>query len=324
VAAVDAAHAAGADGIKLFGMDRAPLEATFARAAELGLPIAHHVGVAETDARDDVRGGTRTIEHWYGIPDAAIPYGSQRFPASYNYDNELDRFRWAGQLWKEADPAYLSEVLQGMVDADVAWDPTLGIYEACRDATRAQNQPWFALHLHPALEGFFAPSLDSHGSFFLGWTTADEVAWKENYQLWFRALREFAERGGVIGTGEDAGFIYRLYGFGLVGELELQQEAGFHPLDVLKHATANGARILGAQGELGRVKAGYRADLVLVNGNPLENFKLLYPTGTSVYEDGASRVGGTAEWTIKDGYCYRGAVLMDEVRAIVRAAREAR
>ncbi|MFT5288230.1 MAG: imidazolonepropionase-like amidohydrolase [Planctomycetota bacterium] len=316
--------AKGADGIKIFGLDREAMMALLEEAHEKGLRVAHHAGIAETDAWDDIRGGTTTIEHWYGIPDAALPHGSQRFPAGYNYSNELDRFRWAGRLFKEADERKMSRVLQGMVDAGVAWDPTLAIYEAARDAVRAQNQPWFKDYLHPALEAFFKPSLTSHGSFFLGWTTEDEIEWKNNYQLWFRALREFAERGGVICVGEDAGFIYRMHGFGLIRELELHQEAGFHPLDVLRQATGNNAAVLGMGEELGRIKAGYKADLALVNGNPLENLKLLYPTGTDVYEDGELRTGGTIEWTIKDGYCYRGAVLMQEVAEIVSEARKVR
>ena len=73
--------------------------------------------------------------------------------------------------------------------------------------------------------------------------------------------------------------------------------------------------------KLGRVKTGFKADLILVNGNPQENFKLLYPTGTDIYEEGEYRWGGTVEWTIKDGWCYRGAVLMEEVRAMVTEAR---
>jgi imidazolonepropionase-like amidohydrolase len=109
----------------------------------------------------------------------------------------------------------------------------------------------------------------------------------------------------------------------LIRELELQQEAGFHPLDVLKHATANGAKILGREYELGRLKKGFKADVALVNGNPLANFKLLYPTGTLVRDGDKATRGGTVEWTIKDGFCYRGAVLMEDVRQIVAKARSA-
>jgi len=317
-------HESGADGVKIFGLDAEPMAALMEEARSLNLRVAHHVGVEETDAWDDIAGGTTTIEHWYGIPDAAIRYGSQHFPPGYNYSNELDRFRWAGRLWKEADPERLGEVLQGMVDAGVGWCPTLTIYEASRDVQRARTQPWFADYLHPALEAYFEPDLQSHGSYFLGWTTEDEIEWKRNYQLWFAALRQFAERGGLICVGEDAGFIYRLYGFALIRELELQQEAGFHPLDVIRHATYNNALALGREHELGRLKAGWQADLILVNGNPQTNFKLLYPTGTDVLVDGEYRHGGTVAWTIKDGWCYRGDILMEEVRQMVREARAER
>ena len=95
------------------------------------------------------------------------------------------------------------------------------------------------------------------------------------------ALRDFEKRGGLIGCGDDAGFIYQMYGFGLIRELELHQEAGFQPLKVIQHATANNAKILGQESRLGRVRTGYVADLLVVNGNPLENLKVLYPTGTT-------------------------------------------
>ena len=73
------------------------LEAVEEEAHKLHLPIAHHNGVEETTAWDDIRYGTTSIEHWYGIPDAAIPEGVQNFPSSYNYNNETDRFRYAGK-----------------------------------------------------------------------------------------------------------------------------------------------------------------------------------------------------------------------------------
>tara|TARA_B100000470_G_C19734854_1_gene366292 strand:- start:543 stop:992 length:450 start_codon:yes stop_codon:yes gene_type:complete len=135
------------------------------------------------------------------------------------------------------------------------------------------------------------------------------------------ALHHFGQRGGLITTGDDAGYIYSLYGFGLIRELELHEEAGFHPLEVLKHATVNGARMLGLSDKLGRVRVGYLADLLVVNGNPLENLRLLNPYGTSVNVDGRSVHGGGIEWTIKDGVPYHVPTLMDEVRQMVDDAR---
>jgi imidazolonepropionase-like amidohydrolase len=311
----------GCDGIKMMGAYRDVMEAVEDEAHKLGLPIAHHVGVEETNAWDDIKFGTRSIEHWYGIPDAAIPGGVQGFPSSYNYNNETDRFRYAGHLWREADPGKLKEVLAGMVKANVAWVPTFDIYEASRDLSRAQNQPWFKEYLHPTLAEYFAPNPKNHGSYFLGWTSTDEVYWKENYRIWMAAVRDFERMGGTVGAGDDAGFIYQIYGFGLIRELELEEEAGFNPIKVIQHATGNNAKILGMEGKIGGVRPGYFADLLVVNGNPLENIKVLYPTGVDEIQEGRKVRGGGIEWTIKDGIPYHAPTLAQEVREIVGKAK---
>jgi hypothetical protein len=304
----------GADGVKFLGVPRDVMQGLLEEAKAQGLRTAHHTGVEETNTWDDIRWGTTSIEHWYGVPDAALADGVQNFPPSYNYANELDRFRYAGRLWREADPTRLGQLLDAMAKAGLAWDPTFSIYEASRDIDKAQNQPYFQEYLHPTLEAFFRPDLTHHGSFFVEWTTADEVYWKENYRIWMNAVREFERRGGVVGTGEDAGYIYRIYGFGYLRELELHQEAGFHPLKVIQHATANGARILGKEYELGRVRAGWAADLIVVNGNPLENLRVLYPHNPK---------GGIA-WVVKDGIPYDVATLRAEIIGMVAKDRARR
>jgi Amidohydrolase family len=314
----------GADGIKILGVDRDIMSALLDEAHKLGLRVAHHVGVEETNAWDDIKFGTTSIEHWYGIPDAAIEGGRQNFPSYYNYNNETDRFRWAGHLWREANPERLTKVLEAMVAANVAWDPTLDIYEASRDLQRAQTQPWFAEYLHPTLEDYFKPNPSNHGSYFIGWSSTDETFWKENYRIWMAALREFDRLGGTIGAGEDSGFIYQMYGFGLIRTLELHQEAGFNPLKIIQHATGNNAKILGMEDKLGRVRAGFTADLIVVNGNPIENLKVLYPTGVDEIKDGKAVHTGGVEWTIKDGIPYHGPTLMKEIKEMDAKARSDR
>ena len=313
---------AGFDGIKLYTIDRDLMAAMMDEAKKQGMRVMHHVGVEETNAWDDIKFGTTSIEHWYGIPDAAIESGRQNFPPGYNYNNEVDRFRYAGRLWREADWDKLMKVLDGMVAANVAWNPTLDIYDASRDLQRAQTNPAFAEYLHPVLEEYFKPNPANHGSYFIGWTSTDETFWKENYRIWMKALYEFEKRGGVIGTGDDAGFIYQMYGFGLLRELELHQEAGFHPLKVIQHATSNGAKILGKEDTLGRVRVGYKADLIVVNGNPLENFKVLSPLGVEEIRDGKVYKTGGIEWTVRDGVPFHVPTLAAEVRAMVSAARD--
>jgi adenine deaminase len=151
------------------------------------------------------------------------------------------------------------------------------------------------------------------------------------------ALLEFGRHGGLITTGDDAGYLYSLYGFGISRELELHEEAGFHPLEVIEHATWNGARLLGLDDRLGKVREGFTADLLVINGNPLEDLKRLNPYGTDVMwingrpasnytpvaptDDVRTVHGGGIEWTIKDGIPYHVPTLLREVRDMVAAAR---
>jgi hypothetical protein len=310
----------GADGLKCHQMDRRTYMIVADEAKELDLKIAHHVGVEDATAWEDAKAGTSTIEHWYGVPDAALD-GVQNFPPDFNYTNELHRFRYAGRLWREVNPKKLNDVLKALAKVGVAWDPTFSIYEASRDLQWALTQPWFKDLLHPALEKFFTPNPESHGSFFFGWTHTDEVFWKENYRIWMKAVRTFADMGGVVTTGEDAGFIYKMYGFGYLRELELHEEAGFHPLEVIQHATGNSAKVLGMDHDLGRIQAGYLADLIVVNGNPLANLRILYPEGIDPVMDLQHGGKGGIEWTIKDGITYHAPTLFAEVKELVRQAR---
>ena len=344
-ALVREAKTRGADGIKLIGpMDRDQTAAVLDEAKKVGLPTTVHVAVGEATARDFVDLGVNCIEHFYGVADAALN-GIQAFPPDMNYANEIHRFGRAGELYTQAnfDHAKLSKLLEDMVAKGVAWSPTLSTYEAARDLIKAQNLPWYKDYLHPSLEEYYKPSMTRHGTFWIGWTEDQEVKWRWNYEVWMAAVREFGLMGGVITTGDDAGFLYgSLYGFGISRELELQHEAGFDPLEVLRHATVNGAKVLGLEDRLGRIRVGFIADLLVVNGNPLENLRVMSPYGadlmsyngqiinnySAAVKPGDPNVkqvhGGGIEWTIKDGIPYHVPTLMREVKEMVVKGRAAR
>src|SRR5215813_9676649 len=337
-ALVRAAKTRGADGIKLIGpMDRDQVKAAIDEAKKNGLPTTVHVAVGEATARDFVDLGVNCIEHFYGVADASLE-GLQAFPPEMNYANEIHRFGRAGELYTQANFSQekLSKLLDDMVAKNVAWSPTMSTYEAARDLIKAQNLPWYRDYLHPSLEEYYKPSMTRHGTFWIGWTSTQEARWRKNYQVWMAAVREFGIKGGTITTGDDAGFLYgSLYGFGISRELELHHEAGFHPLEVLKHATSNGAKVLGLQDRLGRVRPGFVGDLLVVNGNPLENLRLMNPYGTDLMSINGQIVnnysgsvkpndpnvksvhGGGIEWTIKDGIPYHVPTLMKEVKDMV-------
>ena len=89
-----------------------------------------------------------------------------------------------------------------------------------------------------------------------------------------------------------------------------------HPLQVITQATANNARILGKETELGYVRAGYVADLIVVDGNPLADLRILYPKTQGVPQS------GKIEWTIKDGIPFHAPSLAADVRKIVEEDRK--
>ena len=310
----------GAAGLKVFINPPDVWDAIADEAKLQGLPIATDMKIQHYNALDAVRLGVRSFEHWYGIPDAAIG-GRQQFPEDYNYDNELDRFRWAGDLWRQADSARLSAVLDSMLAHKVTWDPTFAIYDANRDLMRAKHAPWMRDYALPQMLEHFEADPTRHGSYFFDWTTADEIRWKGNYRIWMKWVREYARRGGNVTVGSDAGFIWQLYGFCTIRELELQQEAGFHPLEVIQNATYNGARALGLT-TTGVVRVGYDADLLLVDASPLHNFKVLYGTGIDVAEGGKMVHKGGVKYTIKKGIVFDAEALRADLRDMVKRARD--
>ena len=315
-------HDRGADGIKVsHGPGHHPdiLAAIADEAEKLDMSgVMVDLKVSETDARVASEAGVVSIEHWYGVPDAALP-GTQSFPLDYNYLDELSRFREAGYLWQEAVryPDRLSDVIDTLIANGTAWVPTFSVYETNADFVRAVTLPWRERFAHPNIRDLWRPRPDVHASYHSEWTTADEVAWKRNYHLWMTWVREFFNRGGLLGLGADSGYLQSLYGFALIRELELMQQAGLHPLDIVKIATTNSARIAGLDDELCGIRYGCVADLIVVDGNPLANFKVLYGGGLAYY--GTPREGeGGVIWTIREGEVFDAQALLAEAEWYVR------
>lgn len=315
----------GADGIKFFGADPEIMSAALDENKKLGLGSAcHHaqVSVARWNVLHSARAGLTTMEHWYGLPEALFNDRTvQDYPLDYNYQNEQDRFEEAGKLWKQAAEPYSehwNNVMNELLELDFTIDPTFNIYEASRDLHRARRAEWHEDYTMPALWGFYGPSKISHGSYWHYWGTEQEIEWKKNYQLWMTFINEYKNRGGRVTAGSDSGFIYQLYGFAYIRELELLREAGFHPLEVIRSATLNGAEALGWDDKIGTVQIGKLADFVIIEENPLVNFKALYGTGAIKLtdENEVIRAGGV-KYTIKDGIIYDSKRLLAEVKEMV-------
>ena len=320
---------AGAKGIKFFGATPKVMAAALDEAQKQGLgTMMHHaqLNVMSMNALDSARLGLTTMEHWYGLPEALFEQQTiQNYPASYNYNNEQDRFAEAGKLWQQAAKPgsdKWNSVRDELIALDFTINPTMTIYQASRDLMREMNADWHDEYTLPTLWNFFTPSRYAHGSYWFDWTTDEEIMWKQNYRLWMQFLNDFKNHGGRVTTGSDSGYIYKIYGFGYVAELELLREAGFNSYEVVQAATLNGAQALGMDDQIGSISIGKLADMVVLEHNPLENFKLLYGTGHYRLDENnqAVRVGGV-KYTIKDGIVYDAKRMLEDVRAMVTQAK---
>lgn len=319
------AKAAGADGIKDAGFSPEVIKATLDEAKKVGLrSMIHHrqTMVARWNALDSARAGVTQMEHWYGLPEAMfLDRTVQGYSPDFNYQNEQMRFGQGGTLYSQGAKPYSEKwnsVLNEMVSLGFTLDPTMVVYEKLRDYMRARTQEWLDLYAFPsAFEKGLVPSKDHHGASQHNWSTKNEVDWREQFQLWQQFINEFKNRGGRVTTGSDEAL---LFGFSLIREMELLQEAGFSPLEVVRAATLSGAEALGIDKDTGSVEIGKVADLLIVDQNPLENFKVLYGTGSiKLMEDGSvQRIGGV-KYTIKEGVIFDAKKLLADVKAMVDA-----
>jgi imidazolonepropionase-like amidohydrolase len=327
----------GIDGLKLGAEEPSIMAALIDEAKKNHMGTTAHLqqtGVAQMNAIKAARLGLQTVTHYYGhfeslLKDTVV----QPWPIDMNYNDEQYRFGQVARLWDKIHPpgspewkAYLEEHLK----LGTIFDPTMTIYSAGRDLMKMRAAEWHDKYTLPSLMDFYTPSRVNHGSYWYYWTTEDEIAWRNFYQVWFKLMNDYKKMGGRITTGSDSGFIYQTYGFGYILELEMLQEAGFHPLEVIQAATYNGAKTLaeasGKPMDRGMIKAGMLADLVIVDANPLQNFKVLYGNGAVKLNDKTDqveRIGGV-RYTVKDGIVYDAKKLMADVAAMVEKQKAAR
>lgn len=325
-------HDLGADGIKFFGARPDIFEATLDEANKLGIGSMAHLAqprVVYANALDAAEMGLRGLTHWYGLPEALFTDRViQDYPLDYNYSDEQHRFEEAGRLWKQAaEPGSerWNEVMNRLLELDFEINPTFTIYEASRDLMTQRRAEWHEKYTLPSLWEFFEPDRRAHGSYWFDWGTEQEIAWKENYRIWMQFVNEYKNRGGTVTLGADSGFIYKLYGFGYIQEMELMREAGFHPLEIFQSASLRAAEVLGVDHELGTIEPNKLADLVILDENPQKNLKVLYGTGAiRVNENNeAVRVGGV-RYTIKDGIIFDAKQLLEDVRIMVQESKDER
>jgi imidazolonepropionase-like amidohydrolase len=114
--------------------------------------------------------------------------------------------------------------------------------------------------------------------------------------------KQFSDEGGMLVAGTDpTGLGNVVAGFGSLREVELLVDAGFTPVQAIKVASLNGARLLGVDKDLGSIQPGKIADLVVIAGDPASSIQAIE----------------NIETVFKDGVGYDSSVLIDSVRGCV-------
>ncbi|MEZ2410738.1 amidohydrolase family protein [Bosea sp. RCC_152_1] len=329
---VEKVKAAGADGVKFFGAPPALMKAALEACAQLGLrSCCHHaqLAVGRMNPLQTARWGLTSTEHSYGIPETLLEdHTLQAFPVDYDYGDEYLRFSAAGQTFMQAarpGSAKWDAVLAGFLEARHSFVPTFNVYDANRDLMRTRRADWHERFTDPTLWSYFQPQRGGHGAYWYRWSTTNEIEWRETFRLWMCFVNDYKNRGGRVAVGSDSGFMFQTYGFGYVRELELLQEAGLTPLEVLRAATASGAELLGIAEDVGTLEIGKRADILVHRINPLMDFKLLYGTGAMRLNDASKSVDWdrSLETVVQGDVIYDPAALLQDVEAMVSAARVA-
>jgi hypothetical protein len=321
----------GVTGIKLFGHNPEVMKAVYDECRARGLRSACHHTVTWTgrvSAVDSCRMGLTSMEHFLGLAEDLGEDGKiQNFLPDYNYDNEQHRAFQDARMWRAVEPgsSRWEEALVEMLEREFTIVPTLSSWEPGLDVMRYLWSEWHRDYTMPALWRFFQPSPMSHWAFYYDWTTAHEIEFKQAYPKWMAFVDEYRSMGGRVTAGSDSGFGLKLFGFDFIRELELLQEAGFHPLEVVRAATLDGAELLGIGKETGSVEPGKKADLIVVDENPLLNFKVLYGTGHMRLNGATGQTERikALRYTIKDGIVYDAQQLLADVRDMVAREKEA-
>jgi imidazolonepropionase-like amidohydrolase len=257
--AVREQHAAGYDCIKVYNsVSTDAYEAIIAEARLLRLPVAGHVPFS-AGLRGALAARQASIEHLRG-------YAAEMVPAHVRPGTDL---RSRSLSWNDVDESRFALLARETREAGVWNCPTLYWSRSVllpRDAFarwRARPQMRYA---RPAARR------DTRAQGFMkNFSDADYREAQRGLAVQQRFVKALHDAGArlLLGTDTGSGGSGDPAGFAVHDELRLLVEAGLSPYEALKAGTRDAAEFVGQLGEWGTVTAGRRADLLLVEGNPL-------------------------------------------------------
>ena len=251
VAMVQRYHAAGFQQMKIYSSVKAEIVAAIAAEAHrLGMTVTGHIPRG-MDAYQGVGAGMDQINHItyvYQVMRTQPPAGS---PDSVKPTFDL----------KSAESA---RAVAFLAAHHTVVDPTVALYEIF---LHPENVP--VSTFEPGVAKV-APELAGPLN-HTGVPVADSAAAQTRLEELLSVIGALHRAGVPIVAGTDQA----VPGYSLHRELELYVKAGFTPMEAIQAATLVPARAMGVQDSMGTVTAGKRADILVVDGNPLEDFSTL-------------------------------------------------
>lgn len=113
------------------------------------------------------------------------------------------------------------------------------------------------------------------GAFGYSFEKAEQVGYKKELDVAITALKEMHRRGIAVLPGGDYGFAWTPHGTYARDLEHFVKLLEFTPMESIVAATAGVAKLFMREDELGKIKPGYLADCILVNGNPLDDITVL-------------------------------------------------
>jgi len=270
----------GAESFKAYmHITPAELEAAIAAAHAHGLKLTGHL--CSIGFREAAAMGIDNLEHGIIVDTEFI---ANKTPGVCPADP------YASLAKLDANSADEQQTIHELVQHKVAVTSTLAVFE---DAPPLQQR--FVDALSPDALRFYLTGRDRLSD-------AARNMSKMFVQKEVEFERAFVKAGGLLAAGCDpTGNGSALAGFGDQRNIELLVDGGFTPAEAIQIATLNGARLLGAEGQIGSIAAGKQADLVVIDGNPVSHIADIEKV----------------ELVFKDGVGYDPAKLLDSVRGQV-------
>ncbi|MGA8405991.1 MAG: amidohydrolase family protein [Candidatus Acidiferrales bacterium] len=248
---VDKYHAAGFQQMKIYSSVKLEEVKDVAEEAHrLGMSVTGHVPEG-LNAYQVIEAGQDQINHVPYIADIMIP------PLPENA-TRTDRLNAEANIDLNSPEA--NKAIAFLVQHGTVLDDTVALFEfftASSARPPVSIEPGVA-KVAPELQAILAET---------GPPSPNAAVHEKLVQKYIEIIGALHRAGVPIVAGTDQ----TVPGYSLYRELELYVQAGFTPMEAIQAATIVPARVLGFDTELGTVEAGKRADVIIVDGNPLEN-----------------------------------------------------